>query len=53
MLEPKRREKDTLTEEFWAPVFANTDFKEFLKKQYQIGHKSLVDMDSILEESTE
>jgi len=34
---------------FWDPVFANTDFKEFLKKQYQIGHQSLVSMDDIVE----
>ena len=53
MLDPKRREKDTRTEEFWAPVFAKTDFKEFLRKQYQIGHKSLIDMDSIVEEVIE
>ena len=53
MLDPKRREKDTRTEEFWEPVFAKTDFKEFLKKQYQIGHKSLIDMDSIVEEVIE
>jgi len=34
---------------FWDPIFANTDFKEFLKKQYQIGHQSLVSMDDIVE----
>ena len=34
---------------FWDPVFADTDFKEFLKKQYQIGFKSLVSMDDIVE----
>ena len=35
---------------FWDPVFADTDFKEFLKKQYSIGHQSLVDMDDIVVE---
>lgn len=49
LVDPKKREKDTKSEEFWAPIFAETDFKEFLKKQYQIGHKSLVDMDAIVE----
>ena len=47
----KYREKDTLTEEFWSPIFNATDFKEFVKKQYTIGHASLVDMDSIVEEA--
>lgn len=48
LVDPKYRAKDTLTEEFWKPIFENTDFKEFLKKQYQIGHESLVDMDAIV-----
>src|SRR5210317_650073 len=39
----------TYDKSFWDPVFANTDFKEFLKKQYQIGHQSLVSMDDIVE----
>ena len=47
----KYREKDTLTEEFWSPILNATDFKEFVKKQYTIGHASLVDMDSIVEEA--
>ena len=47
---PKVRQAVTSEKEFWDPVFAGTDFKEFLKKQYQIGHKSLVDMDSIMEQ---
>jgi RecA/RadA recombinase len=47
LLDPKYREKDTKTEEFWNPVFENSDFEEFIKKQYTIGHKSLVDMDEI------
>lgn len=47
----KYREKDTLTEEFWKPVFEGTSFKEFVKKQYSIGHASLIDMDAIVEEA--
>jgi RecA/RadA recombinase len=38
LLEPKVREKQTLEEEFWKPVFDNTDFKEFVKKKYSIGN---------------
>lgn len=45
----KVRHDQTLTKEFWDPIFAETDFKEFLKKQYSIGHQSLVSMDAIVE----
>ena len=47
----KVRYDQTLEKEFWDPIFADTDFKEFLKKQYSIGHQSLVDMDEIVEEA--
>ena len=40
----------TLEKEFWDPIFAETDFKEFIKKQYTIGHKEQVSMDEIVEE---
>lgn len=45
----KVRHDDTLDKSFWDPIFAETDFKDFLKKQYSIGHQSLVDMDDIVE----
>ena len=48
LLDPKVREKDTLTEDFWKPIFEQTDFKEYLKKRYQIGHATIVD--EIIEE---
>lgn len=48
---PKVRYDVTNDKSFWDPVFNNTDFKEFLKKQYQIGHQSLVSMDAIVEEA--
>ena len=41
----KVREKDTLQKKFWDPVFEKTDFKEFLKTYYSIGHKPLLDID--------
>lgn len=44
----KVRYDTTLEESFWAPIFEKTDFKEFVKKQYSIGHKSEVDMDDIV-----
>ena len=49
VLSGKVRVDATTTKAFWDPIFENTDFKEFLKKQYQIGHESLVDMDAIVE----
>ena len=45
----KVRQADTLTAEFWEPVFRQTDFKEFIKKQYTIGYKEQVSMDEIVE----
>ena len=50
LMDAKVREKDTIKEEFWTPLFENTDFKEFIKKQYSIGADSLVSMDEIVEE---
>jgi len=49
----KYREKDTLSEEFWKPILEETDFKEFIRKQYQIGKTSLVDFDDIVIEDTD
>lgn len=46
----KYREKDTVTADFWEPIFNKTDFKEFVKKQYTIGYSSLVSMDDIVED---
>ena len=45
----KVRFDKTLEKEFWDPIFENTDFKEFLKKQYSIGYNAPVDMDEIVE----
>jgi len=46
----KVRHDQTLEEEFWNPIFNNTDFKEFMKKQYSIGYKDQVSMDDIVTE---
>ncbi len=37
MLEGKLREKETMTPEFWTPIFETTDFKSFVKESYKIG----------------
>jgi len=47
----KVRHDFTLEHEFWEPIFSNTNFKEFIKKQYTIGHKDQVSMDEIVEEA--
>ena len=46
----KVRYDQTLEADFWEPIFANTGFKEFVKKQYTIGYKAEVDMDAIVME---
>lgn len=45
----KVRQDATMKKEFWDPIFAETDFKEFIKKQYSIGYKEEVSMDAIVE----
>jgi hypothetical protein len=47
--EKKVREAGTLEEDFWKPIFDTTDFAEFIKKQYTIGHQTEVDFDDLLE----
>ena len=49
ILDPKVREKDTLNKKFWDPIFKETDFKEFVKTYYSIGHKPLLDIDLDIE----
>jgi len=53
LVQPKVREKDTLSEEFWKPIFETTNFKEFLKGHYQIGHKPLLDVELDIEQENE
>jgi len=46
---PKVRHDVTNDKSFWDPVFAETDFKDFLMRQYKIGYRSVVDMDEIID----
>ena len=39
----KVREKDTLAPDFWTPVFEKTNFKEFVKAQYQIAQTPMIE----------
>jgi len=50
LIDPKCREKDTLNEEFWSPIFEETDFSEFIKGHYQIGQVPLLDVELDIEE---
>ena len=43
LVEPKVREKDTLTEEFWKPVLEETDFKDHIAKRYSITMEAVID----------
>lgn len=50
LFESKVREAATLEEDFWKPIFAETDFANFLKEAYQIGGKaSLEDIEDARE----
>lgn len=51
MIDGKVRFADTLTADFWDPIFEFTDFEDFVQKQYQIGLPAQVDMDAIVEEA--
>ena len=52
IMDSKVREKDTLSKEFWEPIFKETDFTAFLKSHYAIGHKPMleIDLESTLQE---
>ena len=42
LLDPKCREKDTLSKEFWEPIFKETNLKEYIRSHYTIGLKSML-----------
>jgi hypothetical protein len=42
-MDPKSRERDTLTAEFWQPILAGTDFKEYIKKRFSIVTEAIDD----------
>jgi len=41
LVDGKVREKETLTEEFWKPVFEESDFKDFLRKKFSISREGI------------
>jgi len=50
LVDPKVRIKDTLKSEFWEPILNDTDFKEYIKKGYQIGGGSIIEFEGDLVE---
>ena len=51
VLTGKTRMADTLSEDFWSKIIDNTDFKEFIKKQFTIGYKSVIEGDLLSDEN--
>lgn len=49
LLQPKVREKETLKGEFWKPIFEQTDFAEYLKNKFSVGHRSML-AEAVIEE---
>ena len=39
--EKKYRAKDTYSKEFWLPILANKEFREYIETTYRISHSSL------------
>tara|TARA_B110000977_G_scaffold97831_1_gene128803 strand:- start:8597 stop:9646 length:1050 start_codon:yes stop_codon:yes gene_type:complete len=50
VLTKKSRMADTLKSDFWDRIMVETEFKEFIKRQFTIGYKSEIDLDSLIEE---
>ena len=50
-----KRAKDTLTAEFWEPIFKKTTFEQFVKNKYTIGQTKMISEDisedEVLEEN--
>ena len=49
----KKRFADTQTEEFWKDILANENFKEFVRKKYEITYSSIMGETVSLEEEAE
>ena len=47
----KKRLADTMTAEFWDDILENDNFKEYVRKKYEIAYGSIMGQDSVLEET--
>jgi len=43
LMDPKSRERDTLTSDFWEPIMAETDFREYIKQRFSILNEAILD----------
>jgi RecA/RadA recombinase len=43
LVDPKSRERDTLTSDFWEPILAETDFREYIKQRFSILNEAILD----------
>ena len=43
LMDPKSRERDTLTADFWEPILAETDFREYIKQRFSILNEAILD----------
>ena len=41
LMDPKSRERDTLTADFWEPILAETDFADYIKRKYSIVSEAI------------
>ena len=49
----KKRLADTQNEEFWTDILASEDFKDFVRKKYEISYGNIMGQDDVLEEAEE
>lgn len=42
VLDPKYREKDTNTKDFWMDILNSKQFNEYITKRYQVGYESIL-----------
>ena len=48
------RAKETMSEEFWNPIFAKTDFAEVIKERFTVGTRAMIDdLDDVDTDQTE
>ncbi len=49
----KKRLADTMNEEFWGEILASADFKDFVRKKYEISYGNIMGQNDVLEETEE
>lgn len=49
----KKRLADTMNAEFWDPILQSEEFKEYVRKTFAVSYGSLLEEDTVLEETEE